>query len=108
MHRFVCRQVRRASVQEGQTSTAAAPSPRCGVFRFEHPAVIANGKRVRGETKVDWRTRHAVTKIYDQGTCGCCWAVSTIQAIESQWFIQKRGPLPSLSFQQVVLEFKAK
>ena len=61
-----------------------------------------------GETKVDWRTRHAVTKVYDQGTCGCCWAVSTIQAIESQWFIQKRGPLPSLSFQQVVREFRAK
>jgi hypothetical protein len=73
---------------------AAAPSP-----VYAEPTQFR--REALSQNKVDWRTRNAVSKIYDQGTCGCCWAVSTIQAIESQWFIRGKGPLTSLSFQQV-------
>lgn len=51
----------------------------------------------------DWRTVGAITRVRNQGTkCGSCWAFSTMQTVESFWFLAKRGNLTELSAQQLV------
>lgn len=58
-------------------------------------------KRAAGiPPKFDWRTRGAVTPIRSQGTCGACWAYSSVECIESMVAI-KNGTLKSYSVQQV-------
>ena len=54
--------------------------------------------------KIDWREHGAVDPtIYDQGECGCCWAISVAQTIGSQWFLAKNATtVPALSFQQLI------
>lgn len=49
----------------------------------------------------DWRDRGAVTKVKDQGTCGSCYAMAGIAAIESQYFIRHQR-LVELSEQEVI------
>ena len=54
---------------------------------------------------IDWATGEYVTKVKNQGMCGCCWAVSTTVSIESALMITNRtsrydeADVNSLSFQ---------
>jgi len=54
--------------------------------------------------KIDWREHGAVDPtVFDQGECGCCWAISVTQTVGSQYFLKKNlSSVPSLSFQQLI------
>lgn len=49
----------------------------------------------------DWRDRGALTKVKNQKSCGACYAMATVGAIESHLFI-KTGKLTELSEQEIV------
>jgi len=51
--------------------------------------------------KVDWRTKHVVSPVKNQGQCGSCWAFSAVEEVESAWAFQGNA-LKLLSVQQVV------
>ena len=44
----------------------------------------------------NWVDHGAVTPVSDQGSAGTCWAFSTVENIEGQWFL-KGNPLVALS-----------
>lgn len=50
---------------------------------------------------IDWREEGVVQEIKNQGSCGSCWAFSSISHLESLWAI-KTGDLHNLSEQQLV------
>ncbi|XP_049394059.1 zingipain-2-like [Solanum stenotomum] len=52
-------------------------------------------------SEMDWRKSGVVTSIKDQGGCGCCWAFSTIAALEGANKLST-GKLISLSEQQLL------
>jgi len=58
-------------------------------------------EKVNAPTSFDWRTKNAVTPVYNQQQCGSCWAFSITENIESMWYLAG-NTLTSLSMQQVV------
>ncbi|KAH9318734.1 hypothetical protein KI387_020503 [Taxus chinensis] len=71
-------------------STTRSPTPRYQ-YAVEH----------RLPKSVDWRKKGAVTPVKDQGSCGSCWAFSTIAAVEGINAIVT-NKLISLSEQELV------
>ncbi|XP_076176211.1 cathepsin O isoform X2 [Ptiloglossa arizonensis] len=51
--------------------------------------------------KFDWRDKGVVTPVRGQGSCGACWAFSTIEVAESMLAI-KNGTLYTLSVQEMI------
>lgn len=51
-------------------------------------------------SKFDWRDRKVVGPVQHQGSCGACWAFSTIGVVESMYAI-KNGTLYPFSVQEV-------
>lgn len=58
-------------------------------------------KRETLPNKIDWRKKNAVTKIYNQGNCGACWAYSVIETVESMNSI-KTNKSEELSIQEII------
>lgn len=50
--------------------------------------------------KFDWRMKNLITPVKAQGSCGACWAFSTIEVAETM-FAMKNGTLHSFSVQEV-------
>jgi cathepsin L len=50
---------------------------------------------------VDWRTKHIITAVKDQGACGSCWSFGTAETLES-YYALKTGKLVVLSEQQIL------
>ena len=66
--------------------------------RFADNAVMS---KFVADDELDYRLKGVVNEVKDQGSCGSCWAFSTIQAVESAYAL-KTGKLLSLSEQNLV------
>ncbi|KAL2727743.1 cathepsin O-like isoform X2 [Vespula maculifrons] len=59
-------------------------------------------KRAAGiPLKVDWREKGIISPVKNQGSCGACWAFSTVEVAESMYAI-KNGSLYLLSVQEMI------
>ena len=95
-----------ADLSEEEFSTrldpgAAAASVAAGAPRVKvAPLVRRPGDSIDG---VDWRLKHAVTPVHDQGACNVGWAFATADNIASAWFIAGHtANVTEVSVQQLV------
>lgn len=51
---------------------------------------------------IDWREKNVVTGVKNQGSCGSCWAYSTVVSIEGQQALKSNAQAVSLSEQNLV------
>jgi cathepsin L len=72
-------------------------------IKASHPNVGITNKPVDtgSFTAKDWSTEGKVASVKNQGTCGACWAFSSLDALQSASLIQ-RGVSVDLSEQQLV------
>ncbi|OAD61198.1 Cathepsin O [Eufriesea mexicana] len=71
--------------------------------RWHHLRQYSNRvKRSAGiPLKFDWRDKGVITPVRSQGSCGACWAFSTVEVAESMFAI-KNGTLHSFSVQEMI------
>lgn len=62
---------------------------------FEAPKAFAT------PTSVDWVAKGGVTSVKNQGTCGSCWAFSTVGGLEGAMFVSGRT-MVDLSMQDII------
>jgi len=81
---------------------------RLGTQRFGGPQPTASNSRQHGHTHApappaswDWREKHAVNPVQDQGQCGSCWAFTSGDGISGLWSIST-GMLFPVSVQEIV------
>jgi C1A family cysteine protease len=53
-------------------------------------------------TSIDWSAQGSTSAIHDQGSCGSCWAFSTMEGVESAAYMADGQLPPPLSVQQLV------
>jgi C1A family cysteine protease len=62
---------------------------------------LFNATATAAPASADWRTKGATTPVKDQGQCGSCWAFSTTEQVESNYFLAG-NKLTEFSTQQIV------
>jgi C1A family cysteine protease len=76
-----------------------SPAEFAKIYLGSHPANSTKVAKVRGAplggaappSKFDWRTHgQTVTPVKDQGQCGSCWAFSTIENLESMYYLKTK------------------
>lgn len=67
-----------------------------------HKVRLASPAALKVPPAFDWRDRAAVSAVRSQGSCGACWAHSTVATIESMVAIKTGGRLTEFSVQQLV------
>jgi C1A family cysteine protease len=56
---------------------------------------------VKTPASFDWRKKHIVTPVKNQGQCGSCWAFAATATIESLW-VKRSGQMIHLSEQDLI------
>lgn len=69
-----------------------------------HHKHTKRSRRAAVPEKFDWREKGVVTPVKSQGTCGACWAFSSVECAESMYAISN-GTLKVLSVQEVIYYF---
>jgi len=71
-------------------------------FSPDNPAFsLAQASALKYPTSFDWRTQNIMTPVKNQGSCGSCWAFSTVGVFEAL-IRQRSGAVIDLAEQQLV------
>jgi len=62
----------------------------------------STGPVLTAPASFDWRNQGAVTGVKDQGSCGCCWAFSTVAIVEGAYYVKYKRTPAQYSEQQLL------